>query len=68
MSIYLQSTTDPEGTDPNMLELKVHYILKMLADAGLLKDHNNKAFTNMTADVTGDAALVQAAIDPKSFS
>jgi hypothetical protein len=68
MSIYLQSTTDPEGTDPNMLELKVHYILKMLADAGLLKDHNDKSFTNMTTDVTKDAALVQAAIDPKSFS
>ena len=68
MSIYLQSTTDPEGTNPNQLELKVHYILKMLADAGLLKDADGKSFTAMTTDVTADAAQVQAAIHPKSFN
>ena len=67
MSIYLQSTTDPEGTDPNQLELKVHYLLKMMADAGLLKDADGKSFTAMTSSVTTDASVVQASIVPKNF-
>jgi hypothetical protein len=68
MSIYLRQDTNLEGQDPRVLEMKIHYLMGMLAKAGLLLDANGKPVTAVTTDVQQDTDTVQASILQDNFS
>ena len=67
MSTYLEQSTLPDGPDTRQLEMKIHYLLGMMAKAGLLKDSDGKKFTTMTSEVQQDSDAVQSTIHPENF-
>lgn len=67
MSIYLEQDTNFDGIDPRVLEMKIHYLMGMLAKAGLLLGADGKPVTAVTTDVQQDTDAVQASVIQDNF-
>ena len=67
MSIYLEQDKNPDGPDTRMLEMKIHYLMGMLAKAGLLLDADGKPVTAVTTEVQQDSDEVQASVKQQHF-
>jgi len=66
MSVYLEqydnSAEEDQANYCRQLEQKLHYVISMLQQAGLMLDTNGNPIRSLPAFVTDDAAEVQSSI------
>jgi hypothetical protein len=59
-SPFLSIDINQDGTDPRMLEMKIHYLMAMMQKAGLLLGADGNNISNVSADVQADADTIQS--------